>query len=116
MLAVVHTLLVRRAFEWRRLCSAARGPPPPDQLASLYKLVDIQSIAGALGRHARVVELSASAALQAEALFGGDVSLVVANLRMGESQSLSTLAASGAERELFVRRASVSHPAPAAPC
>ena len=86
---------------------AARATPPPDQLASLYKLADKQAIAGALGLHARVVELSSSAAVQAEALFGGDDSLVVAHLRMCECQSLCslTVAASGAEREMFVRRA-----------
>ena len=87
--------------------TAPRASPPPDQLASFYKLVDKKVIASALCRYARSVELSASAAVQAEALFGGDDSLVIVNLRVGESQSLTSLAveASGAEQEMFVRRA-----------
>ena len=85
---------------------AARAPPPPDQLASFYKLLDKRVIAGALCRHARDAELSASAALQAEALFGEGDSLVVAHLRMSESRSLNKLAAeaSGAEAEAPCRR------------
>ena len=83
---------------------AARALQPPDQLAFFYKLVDKGVIAGALCRHARDAELSASAAVQAEALFGGD-SLVVAHLRMGESQSITNLAieASGAEQQMLDR-------------
>ena len=86
--------------------AARRAPLLPDQLASLYKLVDKQVIAAALCRYARAAELSASAALQAEALFGGDDSLVVASLRMEESRSLGNLAVeeSGAERETYARR------------
>ena len=86
--------------------AAGRAQPPPDQLSAFYKLVDKTVIAGTLCRHARVVELSASAAVQAEALFGGDDSLVVANLRMCESQALTSLAirASGAERAALFRR------------
>ena len=49
---------------------AARAPPPADQLAAFYKLVDKEVIAGQLCRYARDAELSAQAALQAEALFG----------------------------------------------
>ena len=86
---------------------AARAPPPPDQLASLYKLLDKQTIAGALGRHARHAELSASAAVQAETLFGGDDSLVVKSLRVGECHSLlsRTVEASRVEQEALFRRA-----------
>ena len=85
---------------------AGRAPPPPDQLASFYKLVGKQLMAAALSRYARDAELSATAAVQAEALFGGDDSLVVAHLRMGESNSLTSLAAdaSGAEAEALIRR------------
>ena len=83
----------------------ARAPPPPDQLAAFYKLVDKQVTAGVLCRHARCAELSAQAAAQAEALFGHS-SLVVADLHMSESASLASLAykASGTEREgLLIR-------------
>ena len=85
---------------------ATRAPPPADKLPSLYKLVDKQVIAAAFGRHARDAELSASAAVEAEALFGGDDSLVVANLRMSESRALINLAsvASGADQDAFARR------------
>ena len=84
----------------------AQPPLPPDQLASFYKLVDKKAVAGQLGRHTRNAELSAQAAVQAEALFGGD-SLVVADLRYNESESLNNLAmrASGAESEALDRRA-----------
>ena len=83
----------------------ARAPPPPDQLASFYKLVDKRVIAGQLCSEARDAELSAQAAVQAEALFGGD-NLIVASLRMSESSSLSNTAtkARGAEREALARR------------
>ena len=86
---------------------ASRALPPPDELASFYKLLDKKAIAGALCRHARDAELSASAAVQAEALFVGDDSLVVASLRMEDSRSLTNLAAesTGAEQELLDRRA-----------
>ena len=83
--------------------SMERGATPPAHLASLYKLVDKQVIAAALCRHARVVELSTSAAVQAEALFGED-SLVVADLRMSECRFLLAVEASGAEREVHARR------------
>ena len=85
---------------------AARAPPPPDQLASFYKLVDKQVIAGVLCRHARNAELSAQAAVQAEALFGNN-SLAVADLRMAESAALAELAvdASGVEQKVaFLRK------------
>ena len=83
-----------------------RAPHPPERLTTFYKLVDKQVISEAQGRHARNAELSASAAVQAEALFGGDDSLVVASLRMGESLSLTHLgfAASGAKRAALVRK------------
>ena len=72
----------------QRGAALPRGaPPPPDQLAAFYRLVDKKAIAGVLGRHARDAELSASAAVQAEALFGEN-SLVFAHLRMGETQAL----------------------------
>ena len=89
---------------------AGSAPPPHDKLASFYKMVDKKAIAGAFCRHARDAELSASAAVQAEALFGGDDSLVVASLRMDESESLSSLAlkASGVEREALFRRVQLS--------
>ena len=95
------------------------APPPPDELASFYKLVDKQVIAGALSRFARAAELSASAAVQADALYG-DNSLVVASLRMSESECLTNLAAeaSGAERgcsSVDMRRAGVCYPPAAAP-
>ena len=84
---------------------AARAPPPPDQLASFYKLVDKSVIAGVLDRHARHAELPAQAAVQAEALFGDD-SLVVADLRISESVALNNLAAeaSGAEQVALARK------------
>ena len=80
--------------------AASRARPPPDQLASFYKLVDKKLIAGVLCRHARNVELSAQATVQAMALFGDD-SLAVADLRMSECMALSSLAieASGEEFE-----------------
>ena len=83
----------------------AREAPPPDQLAALYSLTDKVVSTGALCRHARNVELSARAALKAEALFTDD-SLVVARLRMIESKSLVNLAiaASPADREALIRR------------
>ena len=86
-------------------CGADRAPPPPNQLAAFYKLVDKAVIAGVLNRHARNVELSAQAATQAEALFGDD-SLVVARLRYTESASVGSLcrAASGAEQQALLRR------------
>ena len=90
--------------------SAGRGtaggaPPPPDRLAVFYKLVDKKMIAGVLSRHARIVELAATAASQAEALFTHD-SLVVARLRMEGSESLNSIAcdASGAEQVAFARQ------------
>ena len=84
---------------------AARTPPPPDQLAAFYKLVDKRTIAGVLARVSRNAELSAQAAVQAEALFGDD-SLVVADLRYWESESLVGLfmAASGAGQAALRRR------------
>ena len=81
-----------------------RAPPPPDQLATFYKLVEKHVTAAMLCRHARNAELSAQAATHAEALFGGD-SPVVAKLRMSESLSLASLAkrTSGAEQVAFCR-------------
>ena len=89
---------------------AAHAPPPTDQLAAFYKLVDKRAITGMLGRHARDAELSASAAVLAKALFGGDDSLVVANLRINEIRSLANLAtvaaeASGVEQMALLQRA-----------
>ena len=77
----------------------AREALPPDQLTALYSLKDKFVNASALNRHARAAELSARAALKAEALLGDD-SLVVADLRMAESHALVglTIAASGAEK------------------
>ena len=84
---------------------AARAPPRHDQLASFYKLVGKVVMAAALCRHARHAELSAQAAVQAEALFG-DNSLVVAHLRTSESTALNNLAvdASGSEDLALARR------------
>ena len=84
---------------------AGRAPPPPAQLAAFYKLVDKQAIAGVLSRAARHAELSAQAAVLAQALFGDD-SLVVSSLRIGESESLAGLAtaASGAEQDVLARQ------------
>ena len=83
----------------------AGAAPPLDRLATFYKLVDKRTIAGQLCRYARSAELSAQAAVQAEALFGDD-SLVVARLRCSESTSLTglALAASGAEEKALLRR------------
>ena len=91
---------------------AARAPPP-DQLATFYKLVDKKVIAGVLFRHARNAELSALASVQAEALFGDD-SLVVAHLRYSESEAFAGLcvatsaglcvATSGAEEATLMLR------------
>ena len=83
----------------------AREPPPPDQLAALYSLTDKFVSAGALSRHSRTAELAARAALKAEALLGDD-SLVVADLRMNESEALNNMAAtaSGAEKDALFRR------------
>ena len=67
-----------------------------DQLSVFYKLVDKRVIASQLSRYARDAELSAQAAVQAEALFKND-SLVVASLRITECLALSSLA-NGAER------------------
>ena len=79
-------------------------PPPDQQLIAFRALVDKLVTAGLLRRHARTAELSARAAMQAEALFGDD-SLVVASLRMGESNALNSTAAgmSGAEQEQMDR-------------
>lgn len=100
-----YPLLMASPSSEQRL-GAPRRALPPDQLSAFYKLVGKYVIAGALSRHARGAELSACAAEQAEALFGGE-SLVVAHLRLYESQSLTSLAvgASGAEQEDFDRRA-----------
>ena len=86
---------------------AARAPPSPDRLAVFYKLVDKIVIAAMLCRYARAVELAATAATHAEALFADD-SLVVARLRLDGSLNLGSIAcdASGAERETFARQAS----------
>ena len=84
---------------------AGRAPPLPNQLAAFYKLVDKRTIAGYLCRPARDAELSAQAAGQAEALFEDD-SLVVASLRLSESEALVglSMAASGAENEVLRRQ------------
>ena len=87
---------------------AARAPPPPDQLTAFYKLVDKHVIAGHFVREARDAELSAQAAVHAEALFGDD-SLVAARLRLGEFESLANMRniageASGAEREALFKK------------
>ena len=82
-----------------------RAPPPADQLATFYKLVDKQVTAGVLSRHVRDADLSAQASVQVEALFG-DNSLVVASLWMNERMALSGLAceAGGAEKEALLRK------------
>lgn len=86
----------------------SRPPPsPPLQLAACYKLVDKCVHAAQLSRHALHAELSARAAVDAEALFGDD-SLVVADLRSSESAALGTLAvtsaASAADGQALCRR------------
>ena len=60
-----------------------------------------------LCREARDAELSARASLRAEALFGEEDSLVVADLRLCESESLNNMAtqARGVEREALISRA-----------
>ena len=70
--------------------AASRAQPLPDQLAAFDKLVDKKVIAGHFVREARDAELSAQAAVHAEALFGDD-SLVVASLRLGECESLANM-------------------------
>ena len=84
---------------------ATRAPPPAEQLATFYKLVEKHVTAAMLCRHARDVELSAQAATHAEALFGED-SLVVASLRMSETRAVLSLAleASDAETKSLYRR------------
>ena len=84
---------------------ATRAPPPPDQLALFYSLVDKCLNAGMHVRDARDAELSAKADEKGEALFG-DNSLVVASLRMGESKALASLTstARGAEQPGLIRR------------
>ena len=79
--------------------------PPLDRLTTFYKLVEKRVTAGVLCREALDAELSARAATQAEALFGGD-SLVVADVQYCESESLALLAseASGAEKETLLTR------------
>ena len=74
------------------------APPPPDQLAAFYALTDKLIHASALHRHSRWAELSARAALKAEALLGDD-SLVVAHLRNNESKAIMAMAASAREAE-----------------
>ena len=84
--------------------AARSASPPPDRLAVFYKLVDKKVIASALCRFARAVELAATAATQAEALFEDD-SLVVARLRIDGSINASNIAfkASEAEQEALIR-------------
>ena len=67
-------------------------------------------MAAQLGRYARNAELSAQAAVQAEALFGCDDSLVVASLRYNESESVNTLAivGSAAEKEELMHKSWVA--------
>ena len=104
-----HPELVGYTRAWMGSSSAQRvaawAPPPPDQLAAFYKLVDKRVIAGVLCREARHAELSGQAAVQAEALFGDD-SLVVASLRYNECCSLNNLAceATGAEQDLLLHQ------------
>ena len=84
---------------------SSRSLPPPDQLASFYKLLDQKVRAAVLCRRARNLDLTSQAALQAEALFGDD-SLVVADLRYSESFCLHNLAtqASDAEQKALLQR------------
>ena len=79
--------------------ASRRAPPPPDQLASFYKLVDKKVIAGVLCRHARNAELSALASSSAKALFG-DNSLVVAHLQVAKSNALACLALVSASSDI----------------
>ena len=83
----------------------AREEPPLDKLAALYSLADKIARAGALNRHSRSIELSAHAADKAEAFFGDDT-LVVAELRIRESEAYVGLSesADGAEQEALFRR------------
>ena len=84
------------------VASLARGE---GRAAALYSLADKAANAGALRRHARGAELSARAALKAEAFLGLD-SLVAAHLRMNECNALAHLAASSscAEQEALYCR------------
>ena len=80
--------------------------PPPVEVAALYALVEKQTTAAALNRHARCAELSNRAVSHAERLWGE--SLVVANLRMGEALSLREMARAStcsSEKEALRRRA-----------
>ena len=97
--AAEQSLLAIRAWMVSsELGAAGREPPPADQLASFYKLVDKKVIAGVLKRHARCAELSALASTQAEALFTDD-SLVVAHLRVCESDNVAALASESSHAE-----------------
>lgn len=71
--------------------AAHAGPPPPDDVAIFYALIEKTVTAAALCRHARCAELAERAAKEAKGLYGEN-SLVVAQLRVGEAASLRSLA------------------------
>ena len=82
-------------------------PPPPEEVAAFYALVERETTAHVLCRHARAVELTNRAAKHAERLWG-DNSLVVAHQRVGEVASLCNLdraSAASSEKEALKRRA-----------
>ena len=86
-----------------------RAPPPADQLAAFYKLVNKGVLAAQLCRNARALDLSLRAIEYTEALFGDD-SLVVARLQMNVSTFLGALAVEASRAEgqvLFARSTSV---------
>ena len=82
-------------------------PPPPEEVASFFALVEKRVTAGVLYRHARCADLCDRAAKNAETLWG-DNSLVVAELRVVEVGSLRELARAStpfSEQEALCRRA-----------
>ena len=79
--------------------------PPPEEVAAFYALVEKQTTAAVLSRHARAVELCDRAAEHAATLWG-DNSLVVAHLRVDEASSVRELAhaSTSVEKEAQRRR------------
>ena len=82
-------------------------PPPPEEVTAFSALVEKKMTATALSRHTRCAELSDRAARHARRLWG-DNSLVVADLRVSEADSLRHLArasTSTSENAELLRRA-----------
>ena len=66
-------------------------PPPPEEVATFYALVEKTTTAGVLSRHSRCAQLSERAARHAQRLWG-DISLIVAELRVSEASTLRHVA------------------------